>query len=195
MARNGLPRRVGEPGAELNAVQPVKVEAETGEQILATSEKIRPPQRESRAAIGLALASLLLPCAARLGWLEEQRGYLADLNIQRERLLWVLSQVIGMPRYAYTVRTAPGTSESASTLVNFVGADLFEEWRVELVFIRTRRRRAAFLAGLALSMARIDFDRRSRGQGRRTYLIGLMLCLPRFMLVLRAIRLVSRRSL
>ncbi|MDQ1064618.1 hypothetical protein [Streptomyces canus] len=50
-------------------------------------------------------ATRLLPSAEREDWLEEQRGYLADLPSRRARWGWVLRQLAAMPRYAYTVRT------------------------------------------------------------------------------------------
>lgn len=53
----------------------------------------------------LRLVGLLLPAADREEWLEEQRGYLADLPARAARWQWVAQTVLGMPRYAYTVRT------------------------------------------------------------------------------------------
>lgn len=53
----------------------------------------------------LRLASLLLPPAERGEWLEEQRGYLADMSGRRARWGWIVMTVLGMPRYAYTVIT------------------------------------------------------------------------------------------
>ncbi|MFF7641830.1 hypothetical protein [Streptomyces canus] len=54
----------------------------------------------------LRLATRLLPVAQRGEWLEEQRSYLADLSTPRERWAWVLSQLLAMPKYAYTVRAS-----------------------------------------------------------------------------------------
>ncbi|GAA0664807.1 hypothetical protein GCM10009548_36030 [Streptomyces malaysiensis subsp. malaysiensis] len=53
----------------------------------------------------LRLIALLLPGKERTEWLEEQRGYLADLSDRRGRWAWIARQIIAMPRYAYTVRT------------------------------------------------------------------------------------------
>ncbi|MBD0737461.1 hypothetical protein [Streptomyces sp. CBMA29] len=53
----------------------------------------------------LRLASLLLPWAERAGWLEEQRGYLADMPGRRARRVWIATTVLAMPRYACTVVT------------------------------------------------------------------------------------------
>ncbi|MFC8596675.1 hypothetical protein [Streptomyces atroolivaceus] len=53
----------------------------------------------------LALAGRLLPADERAGWVEEQRGYLADLPGGCSRWQWVLAQMLAMPRYVYTVRT------------------------------------------------------------------------------------------
>ncbi|MER8237488.1 hypothetical protein [Streptomyces sp. NPDC094049] len=49
--------------------------------------------------------ALLLPVRERAGWLEEQRGYLADLPTSGERWKWICSTILAVPRYAYTVRT------------------------------------------------------------------------------------------
>ena len=66
-------------------------------------KEVRAP---ASAAVGmLRLASRCLPRGQRDDWLEENRGYLCDLPTHRARLAWVLEQVLGMPRYAYTVRT------------------------------------------------------------------------------------------
>ncbi|MFE7129707.1 hypothetical protein ACFVIM_02495 [Streptomyces sp. NPDC057638] len=59
---------------------------------------------------GLLLAPLhclvrLLPPPERADWVGEQRGYLRDLPDSRARWKWVLATLVGMPRYAYTVRT------------------------------------------------------------------------------------------
>ncbi|MFF0160194.1 hypothetical protein ACFYRY_22065 [Streptomyces sp. NPDC005263] len=54
----------------------------------------------------LRLATRLLPVAQRGEWLEEQRSYLADLSTPRKRWAWMLSQLIAMPKYAYTVRAS-----------------------------------------------------------------------------------------
>ncbi|MFD3884852.1 hypothetical protein [Streptomyces microflavus] len=53
----------------------------------------------------LRLAVRLLPPGERAEWLEEQRGYLEDLPSRRHRWAWVLSTLLAMPRYAYTVRS------------------------------------------------------------------------------------------
>ncbi|WP_381805462.1 hypothetical protein [Streptomyces niveus] len=53
----------------------------------------------------LRLAVRLLPPGERAEWLEEQRGYLEDLPARRQRWAWVLSTLLAMPRYAYTVRS------------------------------------------------------------------------------------------
>ncbi|MER6128633.1 hypothetical protein ABT173_39950 [Streptomyces sp. NPDC001795] len=53
----------------------------------------------------LEVVAQLLPEGERAEWLEEQRGYLADLPRCRARWAWTTAQVITMPRYAYTVRT------------------------------------------------------------------------------------------
>ncbi|MDH2393980.1 hypothetical protein QCN29_35575 [Streptomyces sp. HNM0663] len=51
------------------------------------------------------MATQLLPAHERVDWLEEQRGYLADLPARRERWAWTLAQLIALPRYTYTLRT------------------------------------------------------------------------------------------
>lgn len=56
----------------------------------------------------LRLLAVLLPGQERSEWLEEQRGYLADLPGRRARWAWIASQLVAMPRYAYTVRTGSG---------------------------------------------------------------------------------------
>ena len=56
--------------------------------------------------IVLRLAAALLPRQARQDWLEEQRGYMADLPSRKDRTHWVLSEIRGLPAYVYTVRTA-----------------------------------------------------------------------------------------
>ncbi|MDQ0935062.1 hypothetical protein [Streptomyces turgidiscabies] len=53
----------------------------------------------------LRLAVRLMPTAERAEWLEEQRGYLADLPTRQARWAWLVAQLVAMPRYAYTVRT------------------------------------------------------------------------------------------
>lgn len=53
----------------------------------------------------LWLAVRLLPAADRADWLEEQRGYLADLPSPRGRRAWAVRQLAAMPRYALAVRT------------------------------------------------------------------------------------------
>ncbi|MFI0156709.1 hypothetical protein [Streptomyces lydicus] len=53
----------------------------------------------------LRLTTLLLPGSERADWLEEQRGYLADLPKRRACWGWIIAQLLAMPRYAYTVRT------------------------------------------------------------------------------------------
>lgn len=52
----------------------------------------------------LSLAAILLPVGRRDDWLEEQRRYMADLP-RRARLRWLVSELRGLPRFAYTVRT------------------------------------------------------------------------------------------
>ncbi|CUM44132.1 hypothetical protein H4W23_00435 [Streptomyces gardneri] len=53
----------------------------------------------------LRLAVRVLPVGERAEWLEEQRGYLADLLTRRQRWSWILATLMAMPRFAYTVRT------------------------------------------------------------------------------------------
>ncbi|MFC8826536.1 hypothetical protein ACFT9I_14480 [Streptomyces sp. NPDC057137] len=53
----------------------------------------------------LQLAAQLLPGADRSDWLEEQRACLTDLPDRRARRRWIVSALLGTPRYAYTVRT------------------------------------------------------------------------------------------
>ncbi|MCX4231843.1 hypothetical protein [Streptomyces ortus] len=62
-------------------------------------EKVLPGVGLLRGAAGL------LPSVEREDWLEEQRGYLADLPSRRARWVWVLRQLAAMPRYTFTVRT------------------------------------------------------------------------------------------
>ncbi|MEU8990423.1 hypothetical protein AB0C98_28970 [Streptomyces sp. NPDC048558] len=64
--------------------------------------------REGEHSVGeglLRLTALLLPRGERVDWLEEQRGYLADLPTRRACWGWIFAQLLAMPRYAYTVRT------------------------------------------------------------------------------------------
>ncbi|MBQ0855651.1 hypothetical protein J8N05_46690 (plasmid) [Streptomyces sp. BH-SS-21] len=66
----------------------------------------RPVEAEvSRVPGALRWATHLLPLVEREDWLEEQRGYLADLPSRRACWGWVVRQLAAMPRYAYTVRT------------------------------------------------------------------------------------------
>ncbi|MFF5024209.1 hypothetical protein ACFY2J_08155 [Streptomyces collinus] len=53
----------------------------------------------------LSVASLLLPPALRADWVEEHRAYLWDLPTRRSKLQWAVSELVGMPRYVFTVRT------------------------------------------------------------------------------------------
>ncbi len=55
--------------------------------------------------ITLRLAARLLPEDERSDWLEEQRGYLADLPGLQPRWAWIRAQLVAMPTYAYAVRT------------------------------------------------------------------------------------------
>ncbi|SOD87653.1 hypothetical protein [Streptomyces sp. Ag109_G2-15] len=57
----------------------------------------------------LRLVALLLPGDERSEWLEEQRGYLADMPSRRARWTWIAAQLLAMPRYAYAVRTGSET--------------------------------------------------------------------------------------
>ncbi|WP_328581434.1 hypothetical protein [Streptomyces sp. NBC_00370] len=60
----------------------------------------------------LILLSRILPGVERDDWLEEHRAYLADLDNRMARCRWILETLVGMPRYAYTVRSNH-TRESA----------------------------------------------------------------------------------
>ncbi len=53
--------------------------------------------------------ALLLPADERHEWVEEQRGYLADLPGRRAQWAWIVDQLLAMPRYAYTVRSGRDT--------------------------------------------------------------------------------------
>ncbi|MER6128632.1 hypothetical protein ABT173_39945 [Streptomyces sp. NPDC001795] len=53
----------------------------------------------------LRLIALVLPASQRADWLEEQRGYIADLPRRRKRWGWIIAQTVAMPKYAYAVRT------------------------------------------------------------------------------------------
>ncbi|WP_240136522.1 hypothetical protein [Streptomyces sp. MUM 178J] len=57
----------------------------------------------------LRVVALLLPGDERSDWLEEQRGYLADMFSSRARWAWIAAQLIAMPRYVYAVRTGSET--------------------------------------------------------------------------------------
>ncbi|MFC4508252.1 MULTISPECIES: hypothetical protein [Streptomyces] len=65
-------------------------------------KRISPPAADSSL---FRLAARVLPESERGDWLEEQRGYLADLGALRARWRWIAKQLMAMPRYAYTVRT------------------------------------------------------------------------------------------
>lgn len=53
----------------------------------------------------LRIASLLLPSELRADWVEEHRAYLWDLPTRRSKLRWAVGELLGMPRYVFTVRT------------------------------------------------------------------------------------------
>ncbi|MET4923255.1 hypothetical protein P3L51_12975 [Streptomyces sp. PSRA5] len=74
------------------------------EKFLARQIRKQPPQIRTGGRT-LRLVARLLPGAAQSDWLEEQRAYLTDLPDRRARRRWVVSTLLGMPRYAYTVRT------------------------------------------------------------------------------------------